>query len=168
VLFAQPVVQAIVSPIAGRLSDKYNPGNVASVGMFFTCTGLAMILIESFISSTLLVVASLMVFGFGFAMFSAPNTNAILGLVEKKRLGVASSIIATMRQLGNVLSMAMIMFIFSIVIGKVEITAEVYGEFLVSFRIGVSIITLLCISGIFASLARNSKPVHKEMNMSNP
>ena len=43
VLLCQPVVQAVFSPLAGRLSDRVEPRILASAGMGFTVTGLAML-----------------------------------------------------------------------------------------------------------------------------
>lgn len=161
VLFVQPLVQAVLSPFAGKLSDRYTPGRVASTGMIITCTGILLLVVETFVSQTALVVVSLVVLGFGFALFSAPNMHAIMSSVEKNRLGVASSFTATMRSIGQVLSLAIVMFIFSVVIGKVEITPEVYGSFLISIRIILLILAALCAGGVFASLARNPKPEEK-------
>jgi len=42
-------------------------------------------------------VGSLILLGFGFALFSSPNTNAIMSSVEKKFYGVASGTLGTMR-----------------------------------------------------------------------
>jgi len=43
--------------------------------------------------------------GRGFALFSSPNTNAVMASVEKRSYGVASAILATMRLVGQMLSM---------------------------------------------------------------
>ena len=40
ILIAQPIVMAIVSPLAGRLSDKIQPRIIASLGMALTAAGL--------------------------------------------------------------------------------------------------------------------------------
>ena len=58
-----------------------------------------------------------MVLGLGYGLFSSPNTNAIMSSVEMKHLGIASGMVATMRSLGQLLSMAIAMFCFAIFIG---------------------------------------------------
>jgi predicted MFS family arabinose efflux permease len=40
VLLWQPVVMALLSPLAGRLSDRYEPRIIASCGMALTALGL--------------------------------------------------------------------------------------------------------------------------------
>jgi MFS family permease len=100
------------------------------------------------------VVAILALHGFGFALFSSPNTNAIMGSVEPRYYGVASSIVSSMRLLGNSFSIGTAMLVFSHYIGEAQITAQYYGALLVSVRMVFVIFALLCLAGVFASLAR--------------
>lgn len=94
--------------------------------------------------------------GFGFALFSSPNTNAIMSSVEKRSYGVASATLGTMRITGQMLSMGIVMLIISLFIGRVEITPQYYDAFLHSTRVAFSVFTVMCFVGIFASLARGS------------
>jgi hypothetical protein len=50
--------------------------------------------------------------------------------------------------------MGIAMMIFSIVIGRVEITPEYYPAFISSMHYAFILFTILCIAGIFASLIR--------------
>jgi len=154
ILISQPVVMAIFSPLAGRLSDKIEPRIVASIGMVICTAGLAFLILLEGGTSLWLVIAGLVFLGFGFALFSSPNTNAVMSSVGKKDYGVASATLGTMRLTGQMLSMGITMMIFSVVIGKVKIDAGNYAGFLQSERIALAIFTVLCFGGIFASLAR--------------
>ncbi len=154
VLVAQPVVMALFSPFAGKLSDKVEPRIVASVGM-----GLAAVCLFAFsflTEETPLrnITAILMVLGLGFALFSSPNTNAIMSSVERRYYGIASGTMGTMRLIGQMLSMGLSMMIFSIFIGRVEITAEYHSELLTSVHTAFTIFSALCFIGVFASLGR--------------
>ena len=154
VLIAQPIVQALFSPLAGRLSDRLEPRMVASIGMALTALGL---LFFSFISqeaTLLFIIGTLMLLGLGFALFSSPNTNAVMSSVEKKFYGVASGTLGTMRATGMMFSMGMVMVIFAILIGRAQITPASYPLFMKSMRIAFAISTALCVAGIFASLSR--------------
>jgi hypothetical protein len=95
--------------------------------------------------------------GIGFGLFSSPNSNAIMSSVEKKHLGVASGVVGTMRMVGQMLSMGIAMMILSVYIGQKQITPDVYPGFVAGMRTGFVIFSILCIIGIFASLARNSR-----------
>ena len=154
VLISAPVMQAIFSPAAGRLSDKVEPRIVSSAGMGLTAIGLVFFIFLSSNTNLWYIVAGLLVIGIGFAFFSSPNTNAVMSCVDRKSYGVASATLATMRQIGMTFSMGMVMFIFGMYIGHVQITPEYYPAFITSVNTAFIIFAILCFGGIFASLAR--------------
>jgi EmrB/QacA subfamily drug resistance transporter len=154
VMVSQPLIQAIFTPAAGKLSDRMEPQTVASIGMSLTVIGLALFAFLGETTGLWFVVAVLALHGFGFALFSSPNTNAIMGSVDKKFYGVASSIVSTMRLLGNSFSIGTAMIVFSLYIGESQITAQHHGAFLTSVRVIFIIFALLCFLGVFASLGR--------------
>ena len=154
VLISAPVMQAIFSPIAGRLSDKVEPRIVSSAGMGLTAIGLVFFIFLSSATNLWHIVAGLLIIGIGFAFFSSPNTNAVMSCVDRKSYGVASATLATMRQIGMTFSMGMVMLIFGIYIGHVQITPEYFPAFVSSVNTAFIIFAVLCFGGIFASLAR--------------
>ena len=154
ILLSQPIVQTIFSPFAGRFSDRIEPRIVASIGMALTAVGLFLFIFLNEKTTIEFIVASLALFGFGFALFSSPNTNAVMGSVENRFYGVASGTIGTMRMMGMVLSMGITILIFSTVIGKVRITPEYYPFFLRCTKMAFTFFTVLCLGGTLASLAR--------------
>jgi len=157
VLIAQPVMMTLFSPFAGRLSDKVEPRIVASLGMAISSFGLLLLAFLRADSGLVFVIASLAVLGFGFALFSSPNTNAVMCSVEKKLYGVASATLGTMRLVGQMFSMGMAMMIFSVLVGRIQITAANQGSFLQAVRTGFVIFAALCFAGVFASLARGNR-----------
>lgn len=154
ILLFQPAVMTIFSPLAGRLSDKIEPRIVASIGMAFTTAGLFLLIFLSENTSQGFIICNLILLGFGFALFSSPNTNAIMSSVEKRFYGIASGTLATMRLTGQMLSLGIVMLIFAVYIGKVQITPAHYPLFLKSAKVAFAIFALLCFGGIFSSLAR--------------
>jgi len=154
VLVSQPVMMAVFSPYAGRLSDKIEPRIVASVGMGLIVLGLGIFASFGEETSLSLVVVNLALLGFGFALFSSPNTNAVMSSVEKKSYGIASATLSTMRLTGQMLSMGIVMLIFATMMGRVAITVEYYPEFIRSMRAAFIIFSALCTVGVFASLVR--------------
>jgi EmrB/QacA subfamily drug resistance transporter len=154
VLVAQPIVMAAFSPVAGRLSDRIEPRVVASLGMALTAIGLFRLVFLSPTTSLWAIVACLVLLGFGFALFSSPNMNAIMGSVERQFYGVASGTLGTMRLVGQTLSMGIATLLFALYIGRVEITPNYYALFLVSIKTAFAVFAALCTVGIFASLAR--------------
>lgn len=162
VLLSQPVIQAIFSPLAGRLSDKIEARIISSVGMACTAVGLSLLAFLNEITPLEFIVTSLVLLGFGFALFSSPNMNAVMSSVEKRFYGVASGTIATMRHIGQMMSMIIATTMFAVYIGGTQITPEYYPLFLISAQTAFIIFAVLCFAGIFASLARGNASSNKQ------
>ena len=154
ILVAQPIMMVLFSPLAGSLSDRIEPGIIASLGMTVTTTGLVLLIFLGSDTSLYYIMASLVVLGIGFGLFSSPNTNAIMSSVEKRYYGVASGVMGTMRLTGQMFSMGVTMLLFALYIGTVKITPEYYPVFLTAMKTAFVIFAALCFIGIFASIAR--------------
>jgi EmrB/QacA subfamily drug resistance transporter len=154
ILVSQPIMMALVSPFAGRLSDKIEPRVVASIGIACTTAGLFLL---SFLQATtplVWIVFNLILMGLGFALFSSPNINAIMSSVDKRSYGVAAATLSTMRVTGQVFSMGVVMLLFALYIGKIKITPQSYPLFLTTMQLAFRILAVFCLVGTFASLAR--------------
>ena len=156
ILVAQPVVMAIFSPMAGRWSDRVEPRLLASAGMTLTALGLLLCAMVDGDTSTVYIVGTLLMLGFGFALFSSPNMNAIMGSVDKKFFGIASGTVAAMRLLGQMASMATAMVIFAVFIGREQINPSNYDLFLKSVKVSFALFTAMCAVGIFFSFSRGA------------
>ena len=154
VLIAQPIFMAIFSPIAGRLSDRIEPRYVSSIGMLLISVCLGFLCFVGNDTTIFYIVANLGVLGVGFALFSSPNSNAIMSSVDKSKYGTASTILSLMRTMGQMISMAIVIVIFSILIGSAEIKPANHTELITSVRIAFALFSFLCFLGIFASLSR--------------
>lgn len=157
VLMAQPVVMALFSPWAGKLSDSREPRLLASVGMAVTAAGLVVLTTLSAVTSLWLIVLVLVVLGFGFALFSSPNMSAIMGAVERRYFGLASGTVATMRLLGQMVSMAVATVFLVIFVGKKEIGPDNLHLFLQSMHSCLLLFVLFCVAGIYFSFFRGKK-----------
>ena len=62
-----------------------------------------------------------------------------------------------MRLVGQMLSMGIAMLVLTLHIGASEVTKAVYPQFLKSQRTSFTIFALLCVVGVFASLARGKR-----------
>jgi EmrB/QacA subfamily drug resistance transporter len=154
ILITQPAVMALFSPLAGRLSDRVEPRILASGGMAVSAAGLFGLSFLSASTATVAVAGVLVALGAGFALFSSPNTNAVMSSVRPQDYGMASALLGTMRQTGQMLSMGAAMLLFVLFFGRTAITPPVYGRFLAAARMGFLLFGLMCVAGIFASLAR--------------
>ncbi len=156
VLVIQPVVQSLISPVAGWLSDRIEPRIIASAGMALVASGLLGLTTLGERTPVGLLLAFLTLLGLGFALFSSPNTNAVMGAVEPRVYGAASGILGTMRLLGQMLSMTLILLLFSLILGDAHLTPTRYPLFLKAARVAFGVFAALCTAGIFASLRRGN------------
>lgn len=154
VLVCMPAMQAVFSPITGRLSDRIEPQVLASAGMALTSVGLLLLALINGKTTLEFLIGSLILLGIGFALFSSPNTNAVMSSVEGRIRGVASATLATMRLTGQMFSLGIAMLLLNIYVGRTQITIEDYPLFLNSLRAAFIVFAALCFAGIFASLAR--------------
>jgi MFS family permease len=160
IMISQPIVMALLSPLAGRLSDVKNPGIIASAGMGITALGLILLCFVNAVTPLWLIVCMLALMGAGFALFSSPNSNAIMSSVEKRHLGIASGVVGTMRMIGQTMSMGIAMMLISLHIGKQAISSATASALMSAMKAGFIIFSVLSALGVFASLARNKRSVN--------
>jgi EmrB/QacA subfamily drug resistance transporter len=100
-------------PVSGWLSDRFGSGLFATIGA--ATIALAFILVKNFDLDTQLtgIIPVLALLGLGVGAFQAPNNSVIMGSVKRRRLGTASALIATQRQVGISLGMALAGTIFT-------------------------------------------------------
>lgn len=154
ILITQPVIMVITSPIAGNLSDRVEPRILASTGMALSTAGLILMTFLGSSPNLVIIFVGLFIFGLGFGLFSSPNTNAVMSSVDRKFYGVASGTLGTMRLTGQAFGLALVLLLFSIFIGKVQITPDYYALFLKAMKIAFALFAVLCFIGVFASAAR--------------
>lgn len=156
-LMLQPAVQALVTPFAGRLSDSRDPGRVAAAGLIITTIAFLLISLNLSADTDIkIVLALLAVFGVGFAVFAAPNSNAVMSSVPVDKLGVASGIITATRLSGQIFSLSFISLIFSAMMGEGHITPDLAPKFLEATRLSFMVFTPLCFAGALISLFRDN------------
>lgn len=155
-LLIQPCTMAILSPKAGALSDKFSTRIIASSGMFVMMLSLFALSFIDLHTNLCVICAILMFIGVGFALFSAPNNNAVMGAVKAEFYGIASSMLAVMRLIGQALSMALVTLILSVC--TVDVLAENYADSLLnSFQYIFVLFACLCILGLGASMMRGKE-----------
>ncbi len=160
ILIAAPLLQAILSPLAGRLSDRFEPRIISSLGMALSVIGLIPLIFLHSTTGIMCIVFSLVVLGAGFAFFSSPNVNATMSAVENKFYGVASATLSTMRLTGQMFSMGITMLVFAVILGNRPIAEAGNPLLLKSIKIIFIVLAVVCCGGVFASLARGK--VHNE------
>lgn len=106
-LTAIPLTILVVAPISGRLSDRLGSRGLSSAGSVVGVLALLAMAgafgagVDSEVSPMGLILG-LSAVGLATGLFQSPNNNAIMGSVPPEKLGVASALLATVRNLGLV------------------------------------------------------------------
>jgi EmrB/QacA subfamily drug resistance transporter len=154
ILVIQPATQALLSPVAGMLSDRVNAAGMATFGMGLCGAGLFGLGQMGAESPVWLIAGLLMLMGLGFALFASPNMSVIMGSVAPKDYSIASSLVATMRTFGMSLSMGIATVVFGFLLHGRQVSVESIPQFLASMRIIFAVCAGLCVAGVFCSMGR--------------
>lgn len=159
VLLVQPILMAVLSPGAGRLSDRVQPRVVASTGMALSMAALVAFALLDAGSSFWVVAVGLVLMGVGFGLFSSPNTNAVLSSVSSADLGLGSAALGSARMIGQALSMSLVALFFQGFLGDRSLAAVDAGLMVAAMRPTFWFFAVLCAVGTAASMARS--PLHR-------
>ena len=151
ILLVAPLCQVILAPIAGRLSDRFVPQILAAIGMALGTLSLFLFSFLDSATSIEFLFVAMILYGIGFGLFSPPNTNVIMGSVPPKDTSVASAAVATMRTVGQAMSMGILTLVFAFVMGDVPIIQQYYTLLIQSCQITCIVCVVLCIASVFAS-----------------
>jgi len=154
ILIIQPVFQAVLSPLFGRLADRVSPAGLATAGMALCALSLGLASQIHAVTPMYVIMGMLALMGVGFGLFSSPNTTTVMGSVPSKSYGVASSLLATMRTMGMLSSMTVITLVFRHFMGDHPVSAETRSSFLASMHFCMMIFCFLCVAGVFCSMVR--------------
>ena len=156
VMITQPVVQCILTPVFGRLTDKIeNKIILPTLGMAVTAIGLSTFLWYDLNTTITTVIITMLITGFGFSMFSAPNTTLIMSSVPREHTGAASGMVSVMRQTGMMVSMGIAMLFISVIMGSTDnLGPETYGLFLEVMKISFIVCIIMCAIGTVTSAFR--------------
>lgn len=162
IIIAQPVMMTLLSPIAGKLSDKIEPRLLATSGMLISAIGLLLFMFLDEQTSLYFIVPVLILMGIGFGLFSSPNMNTIMSSVDKKQLGIASGTSATMRVIGQMASMTIATLIFSLFFNGQQVSEVRNTTFISSIQTAFIISGLICLAGIYFSNSRGNLRINVE------
>ena len=156
ILVAQPLMMMLLSPFAGRLSDRIEPRKLATAGMLISAAGLFMLSYINVQTPISLIITFLVLMGTGFGIFSSPNMNTIMSSVKKDQLGIASGTSATMRVIGQMVSMMLATLVFSFYFPGGHIKEVDNLLFISSVRVLFAISGTICLAGVFFSNSRGN------------
>jgi len=159
VMTAIPVMIFVIAPFSGRVSDRLGSQELSTSGAFLgAITAFLMAGAGGFALSedtSIFRVAALMgTLGLALGLFQTPNNNAIMGHVPKDKLGIASALLATVRNLGLVTGTGLATAIFT------WHRAET-GSFIESLHLTYALTGGVGLAATVASLAKRRGPYWK-------
>ncbi len=155
IMVIKPVVMAGTAFLSGRMSDRFEPRVLSTIGMAITATALFFFVFLAQMS-VMHIMVNFVLLGVGLGLFVAPNANAIMSSVEKKYVGIASGSMGTMRVIGQMFSMGLVMLVFSVYTGGRDISVGSAEEFLKIVPVAFTLLSALCFAGIYASYTRGN------------
>jgi len=157
ILIAQPLVMAVVASRSGKWSDRIDPRLLASAGMAISAIGLLLLTFLQKDTPVPYLLGALGVLGLGFGLFSSPNTNSIMGSVEKRHLGLASGTVGTMRLTGQLLSMGIATMVVHWFIGDAPVHDGNHAAFIQAADTIFLVFAGLSVFGVWASWSRGRR-----------
>jgi len=147
------VAAGIMAPIAGRLSDRFEPGMMGGIGMLMMALGLVTLALLPAHASIPDVIWRMSVCGIGYGLFQSPNNRTILGSVTRERTGAAQGILATARVTGQTIGAAIVALIFG---ATFEGHAGLASAGAIAYALGIAV--TFALAAATASSLRRTKP----------
>lgn len=156
ILVVMPFMQALFSPKMGKLSDSIAPYKLATAGMI--CCVVTLVIFAATLPqrSIVWVVAALALGGFGFALFSSPNTNAIMSRVAPQDRGQGMAIVSTMRTVGQSFSMCIVTVLVNLKLGEQTLQSVPQDLLIGTMRMIFMVFAGICVAGAVISSARST------------
>jgi predicted MFS family arabinose efflux permease len=160
-LISVPIIMAMVSPLSGWIYDRTGSSLPGSLGIAISCIALYLMGDLGKDSGLWDIVLLLAMIGVGMGMFQSPNNTIIMSSVPKNRLGIASGLLAMVRNLGMVAGTAISGAVFNSFLHSQQAAGATYGSaFLTGFHYAFLVSAVICAAGVLTSLVRVKKKVN--------
>jgi len=163
-LIASPIVLALISPVSGRLSDRFGARWLGVIGLAISASGLLSMATLTQQSSQFDIILRLMWLGLGIGLFQSPNNSMTMGSVPRTALGIAGSLLAVMRTLGQTTGIAIAGAVWAVLVTSAAgrtftpITSAPPDALVYGIHGAMMLAALLAALGILPALARPVTP----------
>jgi EmrB/QacA subfamily drug resistance transporter len=172
-LIPMEIVVLALSPISGRLADRYGSRVLSSMGLALNASALFWFSTLNEKSSYSAVLVSLILFGLGRALFTSPNSSSVMGSVPAEKRGVANGIRATLVQTGNVISVPLSLLLMTLVmpygrlsqiVSSTQLTSpDELQTFLRAINQACLVLGIITITAVIPSLLRGPRTASTEV-----
>jgi DHA2 family multidrug resistance protein-like MFS transporter len=108
-----PIAITIISPLAGRLADRYPAGLLGAIGLVVFAIGLLSLALLPPSANVIDISWRMALAGAGFGLFQSPNARAMISSAPLERSGGASGMLGTARLLGQTIGAALVALSFA-------------------------------------------------------
>ena len=148
-----PVSVMIISPIAARLIEKWNPAFIAASGMLIFIAGLITLLLLPDNVSIGGLIWRMTICGIGFGFFQTPNNVVMVMATPVDRTGAAGGMQSTARLTGQTMGSTLVSIIFAV------------SSIMVSVKICMAIAMGFAAFACYFSLDRGLQIKKKHLNL---
>ena len=159
---------AIAGPLSGRLSDKYGPKWLSTIGLLVSSAGFFLLSTVSSTTTYSDISIALALLGVGNGMFVSPNISSIMGSVPPNRRGIASGFRVTVFNVGLTASSGLAILLittglpYSVFSSLVEgisqsTTHSAILEFVSGFKIAAFVLAVVNTAAIIPSFLRGPR-----------
>ncbi len=177
ILIPMEIVIVILSPISGRLSDRYGSRILSSIGLAINASALIWFSTLNQKSSHATILLSLLLFGLGRALFASPNSSSVMSSVPPGRRGVANGVRVTINNTGNVFSVPLSLLLMTLVMPYDQLSKIVGGSqlanpnefnlFLHAINHACLILGLIILFAIIPSMLRGPRQISTRISRNN-
>ena len=151
ILAVQPLAVALLSPLVGYLVDKNDHKSFIILGATIGTIGLLILTLLDVNTSLTQVVIGLVLVGVGLGLFSTPTNRNFLGSLTSKYYGIGSATLSTLVFIGQTMSLGILLFVLTGLMGNVEIAPSNYPLFMEGLHISFFLFAAFCAGGALLS-----------------
>lgn len=108
-----PLAMLVTAPLSGWFSDRVGPLYLTTGGLALVTLGLAMLSAIKLHTPLWAIAAYAALIGVGAGLFQSPNNSSVMSTVPPPKLGVAGGVVATVRNVGMVIGVALAVSLFN-------------------------------------------------------
>ena len=124
VMAPQMAMLAIFGPLGGRLSDRLGARVLSTAGAVTSATAVLLLSRLEQDSHVVEAIVPMMLLGAGLGLFQPANQNSVLSAVERERYGLVAGFLTLMRNLGQVMGLAIATLVVTQAITSFGIDAD--------------------------------------------
>jgi len=163
-LIILPILMFVVSPLAGRLSDRIGFRALTTAGMAISAAGLLLLSGLQVDTSSAYIIMALVVCGLGIGTFSTPNSSAMMGSVSPEQRAVTSGILATNRNMGMSLGIALATALYTHFESANAAIMDDKVRFVTSYHPVIHVAVLIAAIGMLFCLVRGERSSNKPVD----